>query len=140
MAERGLEGIDQTVQKTHIWLNDIAERFHGDKHQALQILRSFLQVVRDHLGVDESAQFAAQLPLLVRGMYYEGWDPSRTLQHERSADSFLQHFLEGTNLRSMDGPRAVQVAAETIRLHVSAGEGDEVFGSLPESIRELLLV
>jgi uncharacterized protein (DUF2267 family) len=138
MTERGLEAIDQTVQQTHVWLNEISERFHGSKHQSLQILRSFLHMIRDHLAVDESAQFAAQLPLLVRGMYYEGWDPSQQLQHERSAEEFIDRFLAGTTLRPMDARDALQAVARVVQTHVSPGEVDDVYQSLPKHIRELL--
>jgi uncharacterized protein (DUF2267 family) len=138
MAEPGLEAIDQTVQQTHIWLNEITERFHGNKHQSMQILRAFLHTVRDHLQVDESAQFAAQLPLLVRGMYYEGWDPSKNLQKQRSADEFLERFLSETTLRPMDARDAVKAAATVVRSHVSAGEVEDVYQSLPRPVRELL--
>ena len=138
MTEGGLEAIDQTVQQTHVWLNEISETFHGSKHQSLQILRSFLHVVRDHLTIDESAQLAAQLPLLVRGMYYEGWDPSHQLQHERTAEEFVDRFLAGTTLRPMDARDALHAVAKVVQTHVSPGEVEDVLQSLPKHIRELL--
>ncbi len=137
MAERGLEAIDETVQQTHIWLNEITEQFHGTKHQSLQILRSFLHTVRDHLPVDESAQFASQVPLLIRGMYYEGWDPSKHAQHERTAEEFVQRFLAGTTLREMDARDAIKAAAHVVEKHVTRGEVEDVYQSLPKQVRQL---
>ena len=37
-----------------------------------------LHTLRDRLTVDVAAKLAAQLPTLIRGIYYEDWDPSRT--------------------------------------------------------------
>lgn len=138
MAGSGLTGIDETVHQTHTWLNEIAEGFHGDTHEALQILRGFLHALREHLPVDESAQLSAQLPLLIRGLYFEGWNPGHTLHGERSADAFVGHVIDGTSIRPMDGPRAAQAAWSVVKRHVSAGEVEDVFHALPGPVRELL--
>ncbi|MBA4181123.1 MAG: DUF2267 domain-containing protein [Anaerolinea sp.] len=138
MAERGLEGIDHTVQQTYIWVDEIARLFHGNRHQAFQILRSFLHVLRDHIGLDESAQFAAQLPLLIRGLYYEGWDPSHSLVHERTADTFMARFVSEAGIRPMDGQDALAAVGGVVGRHVSDGEAAQILSSLPAAIRRLL--
>jgi uncharacterized protein (DUF2267 family) len=138
MSVRGLEGIDETVQQTYIWIDEIAEEFHGDRHQGLKILRSFLHLLRDHLTIDESAQLAAQLPMLIRGVYYEGWDPSRSLQTERTADAFLARFTKGAGVRAMDARDALMAASRVLERRLSSGEVRQVFQSLPAHVRELL--
>jgi uncharacterized protein (DUF2267 family) len=138
MAEQGLKGIDETVQQTYVWINEIAERFHGDRRQGLQILRAFLHLLRDHLSTDELAQLAAQLPLLVRGVFYEGWDPSRSLQHERDTQAFLDRFERESGIRAMDSRDAVKAVSGVLRRHVGRGEYGQVVESLPAHIRELV--
>lgn len=138
MAQHGLEGIDDTVQQTYAWIDEIAARFHGDRHQGLQILRAFLHLLRDHLSVDESAQLAAQLPLLVRGIYYEGWDPSHNLLHERSREQFLARFTQHSGVRDMDARDALAIAFRVLEGHVSGGEVHQVLMVLPAHIRELV--
>jgi uncharacterized protein (DUF2267 family) len=138
MSEHGLAGIDGAAHKTYVWLDEIAAAFHGDRHHALQILRAFLHLLRDHLSVDESAQLAAQFPVLVRGLYFEGWDPSHSLIHERSSDAFLARFVHDSGIRQMDARDAVAAAWTVLRNHVTAGEVDDVFASLPAHLRELL--
>jgi uncharacterized protein (DUF2267 family) len=66
-----------------------AELSTEDSHHAYRVLRSFLHALRDQLTVDEAAKLAAQLPIFVRGVFYEGWDPSRTPEHARDIESFL---------------------------------------------------
>lgn len=67
-----------TLQKTNEILNAIEERFGWtNRHKAYLALRSVLQTLRDRLPVDDAAALAAQLPMLVRGFYYEGWKPAK---------------------------------------------------------------
>jgi len=80
--------IDRSVEKTHIWLGDLAEELGSeDRQYAYRVLRAFLHALRDHLPVDEAASLAAQLPIFIRGVFYEGWDPSGT--PPRAAAEFL---------------------------------------------------
>jgi uncharacterized protein (DUF2267 family) len=140
MATRGLEGIDETVQKTHIWINDVAEELDiPDKHLAFQVLRASLHALRDHLNVDESAQFAAQLPALVRGFYFEGWDPSKTPLKERNIEAFLERIADEAMLDAVPDPaRSVRAVIRVIQKHVSQGEVEDVLGMIPGPVRELL--
>ena len=76
----GYDSFDATVDKTNRLLHDIEQGFgwpRTRRNQSYAALRAVLHALRDRLPVDESAQLAAQLPMLVRGIYYDGWDPSR---------------------------------------------------------------
>src|ERR1035441_5240280 len=90
MTTTRVDILDRSVEKAHVWLNDLAEELGTkDRHEAYRVLRAFLHALRDHLSVDETAQLSAQLPVFVRGVFYEGWDPSRTPDRAREIDSFL---------------------------------------------------
>ena len=74
-----LDVLDRSVEKANIWINDVAtELGTTDRHEAYRALRAFLHVLRDRLPVAETAQLSAQLPLLVRGVFYENWRPAGT--------------------------------------------------------------
>ena len=77
MSEQGLETIETTTQKTHKWSARIAESMRMEKHDAWKSLRSVLRTLRDRLPRDLGVHFGAQLPMLVRGLYYEAWEPSK---------------------------------------------------------------
>ena len=65
-----LESIDHTVQLTHIWINELDEMLGwSDKSRSYRLLRTVLQTLRDWLPVNRSADLAAQLPALFRGVY-----------------------------------------------------------------------
>jgi hypothetical protein len=55
-----LDVIDRSVEKTHIWLNELSEELATeDGHHAYRVLRAFLHALRDHLSVNETAALAA---------------------------------------------------------------------------------
>ena len=140
MSTAQVELIDRSVEKTHIWLNELAAGLgNPDRQAAYRVLRAFLHVLRDRLPVDEAAQLAAQLPVLIRGVYYENWDPSSTPRHYRSHDEFLQRVAGEALLHGeTEASFAVGAAAAVLRRHVSWGEIEDVMGLLPGSIRALL--
>ena len=125
MTVTRIDIIDRSVEKAHIWLNDLAEELGTkDGQHAYRVLRAFLQALRDHLSVDEAAALAAQLPIFVRGVFYEGWDPSRTSEHARDVDSFLQRIAGEAGLAGeTEASFAATAASRVLRRHVSPGEG-----------------
>lgn len=134
---------ESTVQKTHIWLNEIARELGTeDKHLAYLSLRSVLQTLRDHLTTTQVAQLGAQLPMLVRGFYYEGWVPNQSTVKERGKKHFLEHvykaFKTDPYLEPDVRPEAVvRAVLLVLQHHVSQGEISDVKALLPEQLRSL---
>ncbi len=140
MTMTHLDILDRSVEKAHVWINDLADELGTeDRQHAYRVLRAFLHAVRDHLSVDEAAQLAAQLPIFIRGVFYEGWDPSGTPDRARDVDSFL-HRIAGEALLSGETEASLAATAATRVLcrHVSPGEAESVLRMLPEHVRELL--
>jgi uncharacterized protein (DUF2267 family) len=140
MTMTRLDILDRSVEKTHVWLNDLAEELGtDDPRYAYRVLRAFLHAVRDHLSVDEAAQLAAQLPIFVRGVFYEGWDPSGTPERARDVDSFLGRIAgEALLAGETEASLAATAATRVLSRHISTGEIESVLHMLPEHLRELL--
>ena len=140
MTTTRVDIIDRSVEKAHVWLNDLAEELATeDGHHAYRVLRAFLHALRDYLSVDEAAALAAQLPIFVRGVFYEGWDPSRTPERARDLDSFLQRIASETRLAGeTEASFAASAANRVLSRHISAGELKSVLRMLPEHLREFL--
>src|ERR671923_2865237 len=95
MSMTGVESFDATLQKTHIWLDELMDELHwADRYQAYLALRATLHALRDRLSVEEAAHLGAQLPMLIRGFYYEGWTPTGKPVRERRKEAFLAHIRE----------------------------------------------
>lgn len=133
--------IDTTVQKTYRWLHELAEELGGARRDdAYDILRAYLHTLRDRLTVNQAAHLGAQLPMLVRGLYYEGWNPSRMPQKMKAAeflDSFARH--SGFPAGDISAEDALRAANRVLLHHVTGGEALDVLNSLPEDVRGLLL-
>tara|TARA_R110002094_G_scaffold89971_8_gene92656 strand:- start:147 stop:578 length:432 start_codon:yes stop_codon:yes gene_type:complete len=139
MTAQGLEVIDHTVHMTHEWINELAGRLDWrSKRSTLRLLRATLQQVRDHLLPDELAQFSAQLPLLIRGMFFEGWVPKRTPLKERRAEEFVEAIETRLgDAQEYRGPQDIRCVFDLLNARLSIGEIEDVRASLPEAIRAL---
>jgi uncharacterized protein (DUF2267 family) len=140
MSTATVDSIERTVQKTNRWLADLKRELGSDDSAyAWRALSAYLQVLRDRLTVDEAAQLAAQLPQLLRGVFYEGFDPGHQPERIRDREMFLARLAERGRL---DGPdEAAHVAAAATRVmrrHISEGEIDDVLEQLPSQIRQVL--
>src|ERR1700716_1763239 len=103
--------IDTTVQKTYRWIDEISEELGSiGRREAYRDLRAFLQTLRDRLTVDQAAELGSQLPMLVRGIYYEAWDPSR-VPLKMKAEEFVETFIERAVLAPEREPVASMKAA-----------------------------
>ncbi|AEV16748.1 hypothetical protein TCCBUS3UF1_17070 [Thermus sp. CCB_US3_UF1] len=141
MSATGLEVFDTTLHKTHAWLKAIMEALGlEDRHRAYMALRAVLHALRDRLPVEEVAQLGAELPMLVRGLYYEGWDPTGKPLKERHKEEFLAHVAR--ELRTPSGPAldpeaAARAVFQVLAQKVSEGEIRDVQNLLPKELREL---
>ena len=139
MSATGLEVFDTTVQKTNAWLNELLQELGWqDKHGAYQAMRATLHALRDRLTVDEVAQLGAQLPMLIRGFYYEGWDPSDKTPRERHRAQFLERIeREFRGGAPIDPERVARAVFAVLARRVSEGEIADVRQVLPAEIRDL---
>ncbi|MFN3919310.1 MAG: DUF2267 domain-containing protein [Methylohalobius sp.] len=133
------EPIERTVQKTFEWLKEIGQELGSeDKYRAYHALRSVLHHLRDRLSVDDSANLAAELPMLIRGLYYEGWQPSKVPLKIRSKDEFLDLIRQDFSQEpEVDAAKIARAVFSVLERHISEGEAKEILHSLPKQIREI---
>jgi uncharacterized protein (DUF2267 family) len=141
MSIRTVDSIERSVQKANEWLAELADELGTeDRAMAWRVLRGYLQLVRDRLTVEEAAQLAAQLPHLLRGVFYEGFDPGHQPKKIRDRDEFVAALADRSQLS--DHAQAAYVAAaatRVLRKHVTPGEIDDILAQLPEEIRDVLV-
>jgi uncharacterized protein (DUF2267 family) len=138
MSTTGLDVFDKTVQTTNIWLDDIMERMGPDRHVAWHILGAVLRVLRDRLPLDDAAHLGAQLPLLVRGLYYDQWHTPSIIHKERHQEEFLARVEEGLrDTRPVNAREAVRTVFTVLAKHIAKGQADKTAQVLPADIRAL---
>ena len=139
-ATTHLDVLDRSVEKANIWINEVAaELGTADRHEAYRALRAFLHALRDRLPVTEAAQLSSQLPLLIRGIYVEGWQPGHAPALYRHPSEVLDRVAREAKLHGVtEASFAVEAAARVLARHVSGGEMEDVARTLPVEMRRLV--
>ena len=138
MSATGLEVFDKTLQTTNIWLNEIMDRLGPDRQLAWKALSVVLHKLRDRLPLELSAHLGAQLPLLVRGIYYDQFEPGRIPADCRSPEEFTEEVAEWlSDARPVDPADAIAAVFGVLEHHLSEGQVAKVRGALPKGIRML---
>jgi uncharacterized protein (DUF2267 family) len=137
MSANGLEIFDKTLQVTNIWLCEIMEQLGPDRHMAWKVLSTVLHELRDRLPAPLAAHLGAQLPLLVRGAYYDQYEPGRQQSDCRTAEEFTAEVAKWlSDFRPVDPDEAVRAVFGVLTRHVSGGQIAKVQNALPASIRD----
>ncbi|WP_084616962.1 DUF2267 domain-containing protein [Sinorhizobium arboris] len=138
MSTTGLDVFDKTLQLTNTWLDEIMAELGPDRQVAWHALNAVLRTLRDRLPIDTSVHLASQLPLLLRGSYYEQWQPARQTNEARSLDEFLQQVgAKLQNIRPVNARDATQVVFHVLSRHVDRGQLEKVRASLTDDVRQL---
>ncbi|HLO19925.1 MAG TPA: DUF2267 domain-containing protein [Sphingomicrobium sp.] len=138
MSTLGLEVFDRTFQTTNIWLDEIMEDVGPDRQIAWKVLSTVLHKLRDMLQPDLAAHLGAQLPLLVRGVYYDLYEPSKQPSSLRTREDFVSEVEKWlSDVRPVDPVLAIQTVFGVLSRHLSAGQIAKVREALPASTRSL---
>lgn len=122
-----------------MWLDELAKEL-GDAppQRAYSVLCAVLHTLRDRLTVEEAVTLAAQLPMLVRGFYFDGWHPAAGPSKCRHKEEFLERVAElYPGLREEDRDPAVRAVFRLLASHTTGGELRHVRHQLPIELRGL---
>ena len=141
MSNTGVRAFDSTIHTTNVWLNDLADQLGWrDKQRAYHALTAVLHALRDRLPVEQAVALGAQLPMLVRGFYYEGWRAADKPLKERRKEEFLAHVAAAfRDEPDIDAEEIARAVFQVIAKHVTPGEVKHVKITLPHEIRSLWL-
>jgi uncharacterized protein (DUF2267 family) len=139
MSTDGLEALDHTVQLTHVWINELDDRLGwNNKARSYRLLKAVLHALRDWLPANESADFAAQLPQLLRGAYYEQWRPTTTPAKSRGKADFIVRVEDLFKRDPLtQSSHSIIAVFELLNKKISRGELDDVRHALPEGVRNM---
>ena len=139
MSATGLDTFDRTIHETNHWLRIVMTELKTDnRRQAYAALRAGLHALRDRIGPENAVHFGAQLPILLRGVYYEGWRPSETPTRERRLDDFLAYVESLLGSRNgIDPAEALRASFAAIAESVPFTEVIKLVNVLPRDLKIL---
>lgn len=137
----GLDVFDKAIDKANVWLKELM-RLLGleDRRHAYSGLRAVLHALRDRLPAKEAINLGAQLPLVLRGLYYEDWNASKNPRSCRSRGEFLRCVEEGLGRAriGVDTELLARAVFQVLATHVNEGEIEAVRQAFPREIRRLI--
>lgn len=140
MNESVPESFATTVQESSLWLQSIADKVaaHGDKELAWAVLGATLHALRDRLQPGAAIHLGAQLPMLIRGLYYDRWritpEPPKERHREQFFDRVCKELPAGWQL---DGEASVRAVFGVMHEKMDPGEITKVIRQMPKELREL---
>jgi len=133
----GVRNLDNSIDLTNVWLRDILSQLKWQsKESAYQALRGTLHAIRDRLPVEEAVDLASQLPLMIKGVYYDGWtlrDKPEKFKKEEFARRVHAQFEFDDNVNPAEVIRAV---LRVMYRHMGEGELRDVKFNMPKEIQE----
>jgi uncharacterized protein (DUF2267 family) len=141
MKFTGLDVFDSTIQRTNTWLKELMFELNSTDHRKTYLVfRSVLHALRDHLSAGDAIYFGEQLPMLIRGLYYEHWDPQGKPLPLRSRNDFFSVVAQNM-ARDGDNTSNVENSARAVfRLldrKATDGEIEDVQPVIPPILLEL---
>ena len=139
MPTRGLAAFDTTLQHTHEWLDDLMRELGTDDRQgAWSVLTTVLHAIRDRLPPQEAAHLGAQLPMLIRGMFYDGWRPALAPMERRGPHAFTEDLDRGLPGPSREAKvECAKAVFRVLERRVAPGEVRDVVHVLPHEVQQL---
>jgi uncharacterized protein (DUF2267 family) len=138
-AQSTFDIFQSTLQKTESWIQEFQQHTgREDEEKTWQMLRSVLHTLRDRLTVEQAAHLSAQLPLFIRGLFFEGWNPADVPTGIRSRDDFVQAVADRLSEHpEIDPNQAIDGTVHVLTRNVTDGEIDKIVRSLPDEMGRL---
>lgn len=138
VSKTTISNFTQAAQQAQQWVNELAGELNWDRPRAYRLMRAVLHALRDWLPPEEMSDLAAQLPLLVRGVFFEGWRPLNGLGQDRRKDDFIVAVRREFGFEEeVDFDRAIGAVFHLLERHISAGEIEQVRNSMRKALRQL---
>lgn len=125
------------IKETYFWLNEIAKKTGTPDRTdwAFNALKSVLHTIRDRTTLEEVFHLSAQLPLFIRGVYFEGYKPGNK-PDKMNADEFIWQIRDHMSPDDNVEPEKIfRVVLEVLYKHVSTGELTDIRGTMPKDIQ-----
>lgn len=133
-----MEVFASDIQKAQLWLKELKEIGNfRDESQAYSVLRIVLHALRDRLPINTALNLGGQLPLIIAGAYYQGWNPDGTPTDEKTIDDFIQKVFPQLSRLEVDNENSIKATCSLLEKKLNPGQIDNIRDVLPEKLKQL---
>ena len=130
--------IAHAVQEAQEWLKQVRDYADlADEQHAYSAMRAVLHQLRDRLTLEEAFDLSAQLPLIIRGVFFEAYNPRHAPEKIRSKQAFLDAVVTKLQPHRIAPEVAVRAVFATLAHHCDSGEVADVIDQLPSDLKKL---
>ena len=141
MKFTGIDVFDSTIQRTNSWLKELMIELNSSDHRKTYlVLRSVLHALRDHLSDEDAIYLGEQLPMLIRGLYFEGWDPHGKPLPLRNQNDFLavlSLYMASAEDSTSNAESASQAVFRLLDRKMTEGEIEDIEAIIPPVLSDL---
>jgi uncharacterized protein (DUF2267 family) len=129
---------EKAARAAQEWTSELTRRLGWhDREKVYFALAATLHALRDSLPSQEAVLLADRLPLLLRGLYFEGWRLARYASL-KSRESFLERVREGVHRDpGIDAEEVARVILGFLAERLPASELEDVRAVTPRELRAL---
>ncbi|MFW5746699.1 MAG: DUF2267 domain-containing protein [Nanoarchaeota archaeon] len=127
---------DDSLEKTYDWIKEASQSFDGDMQRGYRALRAVLHATRDRIMPEEAAHLSAQMPLVLRGVFYEHWNPAHKPERLDKA-AFLDRISKELS-EDMSAEDALKAVTPVMKHNIDLGERQDVYSNLPPEIVQMM--
>jgi uncharacterized protein (DUF2267 family) len=133
----GIATLDTAVKTTDEWISVLmAQLGWQDRGKVYLALLAALHALRDSLPRDEAGYLGVQLPVLLRGLYFEGWHPASHIPRAKTRSAFLERIQEGVHRDpGIDAEQVAHAVFSLLAKRLPVGEIDDAKAATPQALR-----
>ncbi len=131
-ARKGYEFIDEVARELNT----------DDTDKASRITRSVLRALRNRLTIEESFHFIAQLPMVLKAVYVDGWKMSLQFDKLKHISDFISEVIKEDDASAWkdfsdqeEVKSAIIAVFRVLSNHISPGEVNNILEVLPEDLQ-----
>jgi uncharacterized protein (DUF2267 family) len=131
--------LDDALTTAEFWVDAVTERLGWhDRRKAFRAFVAALHALRDSLPMGEAVYLGAELPTLIRGLYYDGWHPNEKPGSIVERSEFLDRIHESLHRDpAVDAEQTARDVLAELARHLPAGELEDVKAATPKTLRSL---
>jgi uncharacterized protein (DUF2267 family) len=135
--------IEKFAEEAHRFYNKVAKECGTpqDVKHASRVTRAVLHTLRDRISIEESMHVIANLPMILKGVYVDGWKINRKNNRIETLDQFLDQVREHTSGdpgRDFGGQQkarnTVKAVLHVLRKYIDDGELRHIQQQLPPGV------